>query len=233
MACALEPQAGVLELSVVIPTLNAAGHLAQTLAAYRGVREIIVIDGGSSDDTRSVAQSAGARVVSAERGRGPQLHKGATEARSEWLLFVHADTVLSGQWRGDIQAFMAAPSNRLRAATFRFGLDEASARARRLERRVAWRVRRFGLAYGDQGLLIHRDLYRALGGFRPWPLMEDVDLIRRIGRSRLTVLPSIARTSAQRWRRDGWRRRSARNLGCLTLYFLGVPPRVIARLYGR
>ncbi len=233
MACALEAQAGVLDVSVVIPALNAAGHLAQTLAAYEGVREIIVVDGGSSDDTRRVAQSAGARFVAAQRGRGPQLHKGATEARGGWLLFVHADTVLSGEWRRDIQVFMATPANRLRAATFRFGLDEASARARRLERRVAWRVRRFGLAYGDQGLLMHRDLYHALGGFRPWPLMEDVDLVRRIGRRGLTILPSVARTSAQRWRRDGWRRRSARNLGCLALYFLGVPPRVIARLYGR
>jgi hypothetical protein len=90
----------------------------------------------------------------------------------------------------------------------------------------------FGLPYGDQALLIHREFYRLLGGFRPWPLMEDVDLVRRIGRHRLTVFQSAARTSAERWRREGWKRRSLRNITCLTLYFVGVPPQFIARLYG-
>ncbi len=224
---------GALDVSVVVPTLNAARHLPATLSACDGVREIIVVDGGSSDDTAAVARSLGARVLSCNPGRGIQLHKGAMEASSEWLLFVHADTVLTGPWRRDIEAFMTVPAHRLRAATFHLGLDDPSPAARRLERRVAWRVRHLGLAYGDQGLLIHRDLYRSLGGFRAWPLMEDVDLVRRIGRHRLTVLASVARTSAERWRAGGWRRRSLRNLGCLTLYFIGVPPDRIAALYGR
>lgn len=223
----------MLDVSVIIPARNAARHLPQTLAACRGAAEIIVVDGGSDDDTVKVAQTLGARVIEAQTGRGLQLRKGASEARRDWLLFLHADTVLTGRWRHDARAFTANPSNRLRAATFHFGLDESSPRARRLERNVAWRVRHLGLAYGDQGLLIHRCLYELLGGFRAWPLMEDVDLVRRIGRGRLTVLASVARTSAERWRRDGWARRSARNLGCLALYFLGVPPRLIARLYGR
>ena len=115
---------------------------------------------------------------------------------------------------------------------FRFALDDDSRAARRLETLVALRVRLFGLPYGDQGQLIRRDFYQSLGGFRPWPLMEDVDLMRRIGRRRLTVLPSTARTSAKRWRRDGWKRRSLRNLTCLTLYFLGASPQRIARWYG-
>jgi hypothetical protein len=89
------------------------------------------------------------------------------------------------------------------------------------------------LPYGDQGLLIHRDLYDQLGGYRPLPLMEDVDLVRRIGRRRLTVLPVRAETSARRWRQDGWLARSARNLVCLALFFVGVPAARIARLYGR
>lgn len=233
MTNASEPPAAVLEVSLIIPTLNAARHLPQTLAACRGVRELLLIDGGSGDDTVSIARKAGARIVSANRGRGVQLHKGATEASSEWLLFLHADTVLSDEWRRDAQEFMAHPSNRLCGAVFRFGLDDPSAGARRLERRVAWRVRRLGLAYGDQGLLIHRDLYRSVGGFRAWPLMEDVDLVRRIGRRRLRILPSVARTSAERWREEGWRRRSAHNLLCLTLYFLHVPPRLIAKIYAR
>jgi hypothetical protein len=88
------------------------------------------------------------------------------------------------------------------------------------------------LPYGDQGLLISRSLYERLGGFRPLPLMEDVDLVRRIGGSRLERLAVAAVTSAERWRRDGWLRRSARNLLCLALYRFGMRPERLARLYG-
>jgi hypothetical protein len=119
-----------------------------------------------------------------------------------------------------------------RAGYFRFALDDPSPVARRLERMVAWRCRALALPYGDQGLLIPRALYRAVGGFRPIPIMEDVDLVRRLGRRRLVALPAEALTSAERWRRDGWTWRSARNLVCLALWFLGVPPRLIRRLYG-
>ena len=97
---------------------------------------------------------------------------------------------------------------------------------------VAVRCRLFRLPYGDQGLLISRALYQRLGGFKPVPLMEDVDLVRRVGWRRLTALPSAAVTSAVRYRRDGYLLRPLRNLCCLTLYFLGVPPRAIVKLYG-
>ena len=118
------------------------------------------------------------------------------------------------------------------AAYFRFALDSDDLRARRLERMVAWRCRVLALPYGDQGLLIHRDLLARVGGMRPLPLMEDVDLIRRLGRKNLRALDATALTSAEKWRRDGWYRRSARNLCCLALWFAGVPPRIIARIYG-
>ena len=97
---------------------------------------------------------------------------------------------------------------------------------------MAWRCRRFALPYGDQGLLISRALLTEIGGIRDLPLMEDVDLVRRLGRARLVGLEAAAVTSAERWRRDGWRRRSLRNLLCLTLFYLRVPPRLIARIYG-
>lgn len=226
-------RAGAPHVSVIIPTLNAARHLPATLASCAAAGEIIVADGGSADETVAVARAHGARVVLAPRGRGVQLQCGARAAAGEWLLFLHADTCLADDWCAAVQTFSANPANRARAATFRFGLDDTSAAARRLERRVAWRVRHLGLVYGDQGLVIHREWFGALGGFRPWPLMEDVELIRRIGRRRLTVLACAARTSAQRWRREGWRRRSLRNIACLALYFLGVAPHRIARLYGR
>lgn len=115
---------------------------------------------------------------------------------------------------------------------FTFAVDDGSAQAQRLERMVRWRGRALGLPYGDQGLLISRAFYDELGGYAALPIMEDVDLVRRIGRARLSVLPSRAVTSADKWRREGWIVRSARNLGCLGLYYAGVPVRVIQRVYG-
>lgn len=213
-------------VSVIIPTLNAAAFLPGTLAAISDVAEIIVVDGGSTDGTGSLAATLGAGVLSARRGRGSQLAAGIAVAGHPWLLLLHADTRLSPDWRKGVHDDMG------KAGYFRFVLDTDDRRARRLERIVAWRGRVLGLPYGDQGLLIHRDLLRAVGGMRALPLMEDVDLIRRVGRARLVALPADAVTSARKWERDGYRRRSARNLLCLALWFAGVPPRLIQRIYG-
>lgn len=219
-------------ISVIIPTLDAAGSLARCVAALDGVAEIIIADGGSSDDTVHLATGMDATCIRAETGRGPQLIAGAALARMDWLLFLHADTVLDPGWHAEATAFIADPGNASRAATFSFALDDRSRGARRLEAGVRARARWLGLAYGDQGLLIHRRFYDALGGYKPIAIMEDIDLIRRIGRSRLTVLPTRAVTSAVRWQRDGFLVRSLRNLGCLALYYAGLPPHRIKRLYG-
>lgn len=219
-------------LSIVIPTLDAAVALPRTLPALAEAgAEIIVVDGGSSDGTPGVARGAGCRLVTAPRGRGAQLAAGADAARGEWLLFLHADTRPGPGWAAAARGFMADPANATRAAYFHFALDDPSPAARRLEAAVAWRCRLLALPYGDQGLLIAAPFYRALGGFRPLPLMEDVDLVRRIGRARLVGLDHPAVTSASRYR-AGYVRRSARNLLCLSLYFAGLPPARIARLYG-
>lgn len=217
-------------ISVVIPALNSARTLRAVLAAVAGTAaEVLVVDGGSADATVSTARAGGARVLAAPRGRGVQLATGVAAARGPWLLVLHADTVLAPDWPGAAAAHVATRPGR--AGYFRFALDSADPRARRLERVVGWRCRALALPYGDQGLLIHRDLLDAVGGIRPLPLMEDVDLIRRLGRRRLAPLPAAAVTSADRWQRDGWRRRSARNLLCLSAWFIGVPPARIARFY--
>ena len=222
-------------LSVVIPTLNAAAELPATLGALANgtlVREIIICDGDSHDATVQIAREAGAQVVSAPRGRGLQLAAGAAAASGTWLLFLHADCRPVPGWEEAVAAHVAAPDAAARAGYFGLVLDDMAPAARRLERVVAWRCRALALPYGDQGLLIARALYEAIGGFASIPLMEDVDLVRRLGRDRLAALPATACASARRYRQGGYLRRPLRNLACLSLYFAGLPPRHIARLYG-
>src|SRR6185437_11489257 len=225
-------------LSVIIPTLDAAAALPATLTALAEgaehglIQEIVVVDGGSRDATAALAERHGARVVAAPRGRGAQLAAGGAAAAGRWLLFLHADTRLAPGWPEPVTGFIGDAGNDARAGYLRFRLDDASRAARHVEAVVAWRCRVLALPYGDQGLLIAAPLYRAIGGFRPLPLMEDVDLIRRLGRRRLVALEIDAVTSAARYRDGGYVRRPLRNLGCLTLYFLGLPPHMLVRLYG-
>ncbi len=220
-------------LSVIVPVLNAAESLPGAIQRLASdVDEIVVVDGGSSDGSFALAEAAGARALRAPRGRGGQLAAGARAAKGDWLLFLHVDTTLALGWRQSAHTFMAGGCDQARAAYFQLAFDDASRPARRTARWAGWRAAALGLPYGDQGLLIGRAFYEALGGYQDMPLMEDVDLVRRIGRSRLHALPATAVTSAARYRQSGWRRRSARNLCCLGLYFLGVSPQRIARIYG-
>lgn len=224
-------------LSIVIPTLNAAIALAANLAQFASagaggsIAEIIVSDGGSHDGSAAIAAAAGAVVVTGPAGRGGQLGRGAAAASGRWLLFIHADTLLDAGWEDAVRDAMARRGDGC-AFAFAFALDDAAPAARLLERLVAWRCRLFALPYGDQGLLISRRLYDEVGGFAPLPLMEDVEFIRRIGARRLQILPVRAVTSAARYRRDGYLRRSVRNLLCLSLWLSGVSPHRIAKLYG-
>jgi len=221
-------------LSIVIPTLDAEKQLPTTLecvAAAGMASEVIVADGGSVDTTPLLAAEAGIRLVAAGGGRGPQLAAGANAAIGDWLMFLHADTRPQPGWGAAVAAFMRDPANRFRAGYFRYALNDPAPAARRLEALVRWRCCLFGLPYGDQGLLIGREFYDFLGGFAALPLMEDVDMARRIGRRRLVELPVAAVTSAERYRRDGYWLRPLRNLLCVGLYFLGVPPRAIEPLY--
>src|SRR5947209_4447842 len=205
-------------ISVVIPALDAADELPGALAALAGselVDEIVVSDGGSRDGTVAIAEAAGARVVAGPCGRGPQLIAGAAAAKGEWLLFLHADCRLAAGWEEAVGEFIARPGASGRAGYFALALDDLDRPARRLERRVAWRCRALALPYGDQGLLIARSLYDAVGGFAALPLMEDVDIARRLGRARLAPIDATIYASASRYRTGGYIRRPLRNLFCL------------------
>ena len=227
-------------ITVIIPTLNAESGLAAALTALvpatvEGlIREVVIVDGGSTDRTLDIADQAGASLLRSGPGRGHQLAAGAEAARMPWLLFLHADTVLEPGWEREAAAFIERVEIGQRpeaAAAFRFALDDLGFKPRVIEWGVAVRCTVARLPYGDQGLLIPKRLYRSSGGFRDLALMEDVDLIRRLGRTRTVIFRARAVTSAIRYRRDGYLLRSLRNLGCLGLFYLRVPARVIARFY--
>ena len=226
-------------ISVIIPTLNADAVLAATLTALvpgavEGViREVIVADGGSIDATRDIADACGATIVVTEPGRGWQLREGAAHARGSWLLFLHADTVLEPGWIADVTAFQhrSATSGENAAAVFRFALDDHGLAPRVIEAGVRFRSAVLNLPYGDQGLLIPRTLYDAIGGYAALPIMEDVDIVRRLGGRRIHVLRTAAVTSAVRYRKTGYAKLVVRNLSCLALYRLGFSSETILRLY--
>ncbi|MCC7253227.1 TIGR04283 family arsenosugar biosynthesis glycosyltransferase [Hyphomicrobium sp.] len=229
-------------ISVVIPTFNAEAHLAETLtslvpAAVDGlVREVIVADGGSTDRTLEIADGAGAEIVKCAAGRGAQLKAGAARARFPWLLFLNADTYLDIGWEREVNLHIERVEGgrrRVSAASFRFTLDDEGLMPRTLETLVSLRTGLLKLPYGDQGLLISRALYDEVGGFDPLPLMEDVDIARRLGRSRLAVLNARVMTRGEHYRREGYLSRVARSQACLGLYLIGVPVRTIATLLGR
>jgi rSAM/selenodomain-associated transferase 2 len=166
-------------------------------------------------------------------GRGLQLNAGAAAATGRWLWFVHADSRLPEGWLDVFRALdrrQPAPVG----GSFAFRLDSAAWQARVIERGVAWRVRWLGLPYGDQGLFVRRDAFTAMRGFKPWPLMEDVEFVRRLTRQgRVAHLSQKVTTSARRWEQDGWWRRSSANLLTLSAYFLGIRPERLARRYDR
>jgi len=224
-------------LSIIVPALDAAEGVAACLDALAVGPDtalapgITVVDGGSSDATAATARAHGAEVIPSAPGRGRQLATGAAAATGDWLLVLHADTWLRPGWDAAVAAHIADPVMHGTAGVFRLAFDDGSPAARRTAALANWRARRLGLPYGDQGLLIPRALYDAVGGYPDIPLMEDVVMARRLGRRRIRVLAATAVTCAAKYRRDGWWRRSAANLTLLSLYFLGVPPERLARLY--
>jgi rSAM/selenodomain-associated transferase 2 len=223
-------------ISVVIPTLNAAKTLPACLGALGAgleaglIRELIISDGGSSDGTLEIAAGAGARVVQGDAGRGGQLARGCDAAQGHWLLTLHADTILLEGWsQATLEHLVHHPQE---AGYFQLAFAEGGVPGRLVAGWANWRARRLKLPYGDQALLISRELYDSVGGYAEIPLMEDVRLARLLGR-RLRALDATALTSAERYIDEGWLRRGGRNLGLLARYLAGADPERLAARYRR
>jgi hypothetical protein len=221
-------------ISIIIPTLNAADTLPRCLGALieglgEGlIRELIVSDGGSLDATLQIADAAGANVLSGAASRGAQLGRGAAAAQGEWLLFLHADTVLGAGWAKVVAAHINDQNN---PTWFRLEFDARGFGPWLVAGWANIRAGVFRLPYGDQGLLVSQADYDAAGGYPDQPLMEDVALARTL--TGLRGLPVQACTSAARYQQDGWLRRGARNLWTLARYLGGANPKVLAKSYRR
>lgn len=220
-------------ISVIIPTLNSAETLGPCLlslseALTNGLlTEVIFADGGSSDDTAQIAEEVGAVFLPSATGRGTQMAKAADHAKGEWLLFLHADSVLESGWVSVAQNHLGHTD---KAGYFRLKFDDTTLPARIVAGWANLRARVFGLPYGDQGLLISRKLYNEVGGYPNIPLMEDVAIARKL-RGKLRALPIDITTSADKYQRDGWWRRGFANFRILVRYLGGTDPEKLAKKY--
>ncbi len=216
-------------ISVIIPARNEERTIPPVLRRVFDelVWEVIVVDGGSSDDTRQVATDLGATVLVSEPGRGRQLHTGAAAATGDVLLFLHADTMLPKGFQEHVIAALSDP--RVAAGAFKLHIDDDRRSFRFIERLVQLRSRYRQMPYGDQAIFMRAETYRRAGGFPDWPLMEDYDLIRRLRRlGRIRIVPVAVQTSARRWQELGIFRATLTNQLCLAAFRLGVSPKRLA-----
>jgi len=223
-------------VSVVIPTWRDEEPLTRTLQHIRPAPEVeVIVACALGDECRHGRHREGhptVRWVSAPRGRAAQMNAGALIARGRWLLFLHADSELPPDW---LDVLIEADRRRSTVAgAFRLAIDSRAWQARVIEAAVRLRIALFGLPYGDQALFVRRHIFEDVGGYADLPLMEDVDVVRRLkARGKMMHSSSAVLTSARRWERDGWFRRSGRNLCLATQFLLGVSPARLARAYFR
>lgn len=214
---------------MIIPSLNEESCIGAAVASVAAdACEIIVVDGGSTDNTVREAAAGGARVVEGTRGRGPQMEIGANEAGGEWLVFLHADTRLEKGWAGALRDLDPA----VVGGAFLFRLDSTRRRYRLVEAGVRLRCAALALPYGDQALFARREAFLRAGGFGNTPILEDVDLVRRLRRCGRLVFPSVrAVTSARRWEEHGFLRTTLINGLVVALDSAGWSREHLARLY--
>ncbi len=221
-------------VSIIIPTMNEANRIARTIAEVEpgDNREVIVVDGGSDDDTAAIARSLGARVFDGSPPKGSQMNLGASKASGEALLFLHADTRLPDRFDARILECLHEPG--VAAGAFELRIDSPKPGLRLIERLANFRSHRMGMPYGDQGIFISAGVFRRIGGFPVIPIMEDFELMRRLKKKgTIATLTAPVVTSPRRWTNMGVLKTTIINQVVIAAHLLGVPPDVTARLYRR
>ena len=219
-------------ISIIIPTLNEAdsiGRLLPELLAVNGA-EVLVVDGGSTDNTVDIAKSLGAQVLSSPPGRAEQMNTGAEAAHGNILLFLHCDTKLAPGFVEQVRDTLNQPE--ISAGAFQLSIDSKGFGLRVIEWLVNFRSKILQMPYGDQGIFVTTDMFFSVGTFPRQPIMEDFELMRRLrGRGKIKILPLHATTSARRWKKLGIMRTTVINQAIILGYLLGVNPEKLAGWY--
>lgn len=234
-AAGLEPPSTASKLiSVIIPTLNEAQAIEPTISKLKKYRqtEIIIVDGGSQDQTVAIARSMGVSVLTSAASKATQMNTGAAEAIGDVLLFLHADTRLPQNFENRVLAALAR--DEICAGAFSLSIDSDAGGLRFIERVANWRSRFFQMPYGDQALFVPRDLFHEIGGYPEYPIMEDFELVRRLKRKgRIAILPESVQTSPRRWINYGILKTWLLNQIIIVAYSLGISPQRLSKWYGR
>ena len=222
-----------MKISIIIPVLNESSHIAETLQkmeTFREYAQIIIVDGGSTDNTLDIARHY-ARVITGPRGRALQMNAGAREAWGDVLLFLHADTYLPDGALTAVEKCLA--DKKVIGGRFSVRLDLPGWRYRMVGSTINLRDRVFGGFTGDQAIFIRTDVFQKLGGYAEIPLMEDLEFGKRMRREgKVALLPEYVTTSARRWQKKGVFRTIFLMWTLKILYFLGLPPSRLVKLYG-
>jgi rSAM/selenodomain-associated transferase 2 len=218
-------------LSIIIPTLDEEANLPRVLASLPADAEIIISDGQSRDRSVEIAKKHGARVVVGARGRGAQMNLGATAATGDILLFLHADCELGGGALEAIRTALRAPE--VVGGAFRLRIARSSWSHRLVAFGANLRAR-FGLPYGDQAIFVGRSVFEAIGGYPEIPIMEDVELVRRLRQhGRLVAVDETVTTGTRHWEALGPILTTILNWVTVSLYFSGISPSRLSPMYHR
>ena len=221
-------------ISIIIPALNESATICRTLSRLKGVDnlEVIVVDGGSQDNTAELAGSYGVKVIQTASCKAIQMNAGASAARGDILVFLHADTLLPKSFRNHI--LLALNQIGVAAGAFGLAIDSTHAGIRFIEAMAYLRSRYLRLPYGDQALFMRKALFEEIGGFPEMPIMEDFILVRRLKRrGKIVIVPEPVKTSPRRWLHLGIFKTWLINQLIVLAYYLGISPDRLSRWYRR